>query len=116
MSFDLHEWIIIIVDSIIIPAVIAVYSKFRKMEKTSERNEEEIQTLRLEVRELEGAISDLEKNRSKDVLAFTEILGKINITLAELKTTIHHLNDTLTSLKDQQDHLSNRIDDIYKKI
>lgn len=51
------------------------------------------------IEELNTRLINLTEQRSKDVIIFTDVLGKFNVTLTRLDTTMGHFNTTLSEIK-----------------
>lgn len=48
---------------------------------------------------LEEDVELLQKQRTEDVIGFTQILGTFNVTLTELRSTLTHLNSLISEIK-----------------
>ena len=66
---------------------------------TLDAHKELIEQLRTSKADLWDKINMLQKERTEDVLRFTEVIGKLNVTLSKTDKTLEHLNATIGEFK-----------------
>jgi len=91
----------------------------RSVEELQKDFELEILRLREEfnndIKTLEIKMTSLSEKGNRDVLEFTQILGKINVTLAKFETTMTNINENLNMLRQTMITHDNEIRQLAKK-
>lgn len=68
------------------------------------------------IKENRNKMDTLEQQRGKDVLLFTEAIGKLNVTLGKIEVTLENSNNVMEKIEKRIEGQDKQIDELKQKV